>query len=103
MNMGKMAAFLADCLSYMPKRPEQVRRAVDTVIAGLNRIANGGEWPRDEAYAAMAAADAAYWAGWATDAASDAAYWTADWTAEAHPDPDAERARQAKVREDLGL
>jgi hypothetical protein len=125
MSMEKTAAFLADCLGHMPKQTGEIKVAVDTVIAGLKRIAEGGEWPEDEAREAAGAAwaageaagaaDAAYWAAawaaadaaeWAAWAASDAAGWAAraaDWAAEAHLDPDAERARQAKVREELGL
>ena len=125
MNIRKEALFLADCLGHMPKQTGEIKVAVDTVIAGLKRIAEGGEWPEDEAReaagaawaageaagaawaaywaAAWAAADAAYWAA---SAASDAAGWAAraaDWAAEAHLDPDAERARQAAKREELGL
>ncbi len=140
MSMEKTAEFLADCLSHMPPQPEQLQRAVDTVIAGLTRIANGGEWPEEQARAASraawAAARAAAWAAasskldaaWAAARAAvraaawaaassklDAAWsklhaaaalsarWAAAWAAAAHPDPDAERARQAKVREKLGL
>ena len=48
----------------------------------------------------MAAARAA---AWASDAASDAAADAAACAAFAHPDPARERARQAKVRDKLGL
>ena len=129
MNRAKTAEFLADCLRHIPTQPDEVK----VVIGGLTRIANGGEWPEDEAKAAAdAAANAAYWAAaraadWAAAAAyaaSRAAFWaestspsptktafwatnsaanTAVWAAEAHPDPAKERARQAKVREKLGL
>jgi hypothetical protein len=121
MNIEKTtAAFSADCLSHMPPQKGEIKIVVDAAKAGLTRIANGQEWPEGEAdlaakaawaasdAAAWAAAWAAYWAaGWAADAATDeagmAAYWVAYWAARAHPDPDAERARQAKVRDKLGL
>jgi hypothetical protein len=113
MSRQKKAAFLADCLAHMPKQRPEVKAVVDTVILGLKRIAAGGEWPEDEADAAADAADwaAAMAADWA---AASAAYWAvanlawavdraADYAARTHPDPDKERARQAKVREELGL
>jgi hypothetical protein len=120
MSRQKTGAFLVDCLSSMPDQPEQVQRVVDTAIAGLTRIADGGEWPESEVWAAdwaanwpvsavhagldWAAAFAAEWATeWATVRAAEAADRAAEWAARAHPDPDAERARQAKVREKLGL
>ena len=116
MTKEKTAEFLVDCLSNMPDQPEQVQRVVDMGIAGLKRIAQGGEWSRDEAFAA---ADAAMYAGWASanaadwavihaaEWAADEADWAADWTANyaarAHPDPDKERARQKAKRKELGL
>ena len=124
MNREKTALLLADCLAHMPQQPDEVK----VVIAGLKRIAQGGEWPEDEARAtadatadaAADAADAAYWAAWAAaDAAKWAAWaaadaaraartadwadWAADWAARAHPNPDKERARQAKVRKEMKL
>ena len=115
----KTALFLVDCLAHMPPQPDEVK----VVISGLKRIADGGEWPEGEARAASkAASNAAYWAAanaayaayWAADAAAeaadaaamaaaDAARAAADAAARVHPDPDAERARQAKVREEMGL
>lgn len=107
MNREKTAEFLADCLAQMPDQPEHVQRVVDTVIAGLTRIASGQAWPDGEALKAGWAAtywSAAAMAAWAAvRAAPSEAAWAADWAARAHPDPDAERARQAKVREKLGL
>ena len=121
MNIRKEALFLADCLGHMPKQTGEIKVAVDTVIAGLKRIAEGGEWPENAAWAAVDAAWAADEAEWSADwvaawAAADAGYWAADtayfaetadraadYAARAHPDPDAERARQAKVRDKLGL
>ena len=117
MRREKTAKFLADCLSNMPKQTGEIKAVVDAVIAGLTRIANGQEWPEDEALSA-------YWAAWDLEVAGagaaawamvNAAAWTAwaddwaaaakapDWAARAHPDPNAERARQAIVREKLGL
>lgn len=148
MSKEKTALFLADCLSNMPDQPEQFQSVVNTAIAGLTRIADGSEWPRDEVRAVVDAARAAAWA--AAEAAADAAvyaaraaamaaawdatYWSAadaaawaraadnplvctvklssesaiadrmaDWAALAHPDPAAERARQAAKRKELGL
>lgn len=111
----KTAEFLADCLSHMPPQ----RGVVNTVIAGLELIANGGEWPEEEAIAAIAAAKvswasfravihAANWAALEADAAwsewaTKAADCAADWAARAHPDPTKERARQAQKRKELGL
>ena len=126
MSKEKTAEFLVDCLAHMPQQPEQLQLIIYTVIAGLTRIANGQEWPRDEARAARTASStaarasrwaahwaaylAAHWAAdaphWAADAAARsarAADWAADWATHAHPDPDAERARQAKVRKELGV
>jgi hypothetical protein len=127
MSRRKETAFLADCLKHMPEQPKQVQRAVNTAVAGLKRIANGEEWPEDEVmatlaacaaargddagraatlavYAAARAADAAAWA--AADTAACAAYGAeqaSHLAAKAHPDLAKERARQAKVREKLGL
>jgi len=63
----------------MPKQTGEIKVAVDTVIAGLKRIAEGGEWPEDEAREAAGAAWAAY--GEAAWAAAEAAYWAAAWAA----------------------
>ena len=82
------AADAADWAAYDP--------AADAADWAANRAAY------DPAYdaAARAASAAAYWAAWA---AADAAADAADWAALVHPDPAKERARQAKVREKLGL
>ena len=117
MSRQTTAEFLADCLSHMPDQPEQLQRAVDTVIAGLTRIANGQEWPEEQARAASRAAWTAARAAAraATSSKLDAAWsklhaaaalsarWAAAWAAEAHPDPDKKRARQAQKRKELGL
>jgi hypothetical protein len=109
----KTALFLVDCLAHMPPQPDEVK----VVISGLKRIADGGEWPKSDALAAAdaaydaaarAAADAADWATahaayWAAAYAARAADWAAYAAARAHPDPNAERARQATVRKELGL
>jgi len=122
MSRQKTAAFLVDCLSNMPEQPGEVKAVVNTAIAGVKRIADGGDWPEDEARAAMtaayaaaraadeadaaaySAATAAAWsADWVANWAAYPAYWAADWAAKAHPDPDAERVRQEIVRKELGL
>ncbi len=115
MSKQKTAEFLVDCLENIPPQRGEVKAVVNTAIAGLTRIAEGGEWPEDEALDAVEAAywteywdadaaNAAYWAAnWAAYWAAAEADWAADWAARAHPDPDAERARQAIVREQLGL
>ena len=130
MSKKKTAKFLADCLAHMPDQPEQVQRVVNTTVAGLKLIADGGEWPENEALAACAdawdstcaAARAVRAATWAARAearaatsvaraaaksaaewAARATTWAAVWAAVSHPDPAKERARQAKVRKELGL
>lgn len=128
MTKEKTALFLADCLSHMPEQPQLVKCAVNTVIAGLTRITNGQEWPRDEARAAAReAVRASHWAArethwgaraavshWAAYPAARAAVsaarvgdWDVAWVAalavRAHPDPDAERARQKAKKEELGI
>jgi len=133
MTRQKTAEFLADCLAHMPEQTGKIKAVVNTAIAGLTRIAEGGEWPENAAWAAgdaaWAAADAAEWsAAWdakawaaaraadcaaasaaksadwaAAKAAADVAEWAAQWATKAHPDPDAELARQAEKREELGL
>ena len=99
MNIRKKALFLADCLSHMPDQPEHVQSFVDTVISGLNRIASGGEWSMDEAWAACA------WVGAASKAASYAARAArtsaraADWeTSAALADYEASRAASYAAR-----
>jgi hypothetical protein len=98
----------------MPPQPDEVK----VVIAGLKRIADSQEWPRDKAFEAAeeaweAAADAsskavaaalkaAYAAAWSIAwLLSDAAYTAEEWAvnaakyaAETHPNPDKERQRQ---------
>ena len=61
--------FLAQSLRNMPPQPAKIQAVVDPVIAGLELLAAGREWP---AAAAVAAADAACWA-----ADADATCWAA--------------------------
>ena len=107
MTKQKTAEFLVDCLTHMPPQRCEVQRVVNTVIAGLTRIANGQEWPEGEALKAGWAAtywSAAAMAAWAAvRAAPSEAAWAADWAARAHPDPAKERERQKEKRKELGL
>ena len=64
--------FLAAELRALPPVDDNTQRAIDTVIAGMDLLASGGEWSRDAA--AYAAADAAYAARAAAYAAAYAAY-----------------------------
>lgn len=52
-------AFLASELRALPRVPTETQAVVDTVIAGMDLLAGGGEWPRDDA---LAATLAAFWA-----------------------------------------
>lgn len=78
-------AFLADTLRHLHGTTGNAGAAVDTVIAGMDRLAAGEEWPAAAraadaaraayaAYAARAAAYAAAYAARAADAADAAAY-----------------------------
>ena len=67
--------FLAQTLRNMPLQPAKFQAVVDPVIAGLELLAAGGEWPNP-------AADAARWA--AVNAATAAAAEAADASADAH-------------------
>jgi hypothetical protein len=70
--------FLAAELRALPAQPDEVQVAIDPVIAGMDLLASGQEWPaaaRAAAAVAAWAADAAV-AAWAADAA--AAAWAAD-------------------------
>lgn len=61
--------FLAQTLRDLPVVAAEVQAVIDPVIAGLDRLAKGEEWPR-----AAAAARVAVWAAvWAADAAWAAA------------------------------
>ena len=71
-------AFLAAELRALPKTTDAVQAVIDPVIAGMDLLADGGEWSKD------AAADAAYAASHAAaHAAADAAYAADDPAADA--------------------
>jgi hypothetical protein len=72
-------AFLGDTLRHLPKTGAQ--GVVDTVIAGLDLLADGKLWP--DAAAAKAAAEAAAWAAWAAAAVSTEAAAAAEAAARA--------------------
>lgn len=67
-------AFLASELRALPSVPQEVQAVIDPVIAGMDLLASGGEWPMaDACSAAGASADAvpsaaAYYAARATRA-----------------------------------
>jgi hypothetical protein len=77
--------FLAAELRALPEMPADIQAVIDPVIAGMDLLAAGKEWPKD---AARAAADAA---AYAADAAADAAAYAAYAAADA---ADAARFRQ---------
>ena len=84
-------AFLADLLRHLPDT--QARDVVAEVIAGMDLLAEGKEWPEAEAAEAAKAAKAAkapYWA--AAYWAAKAAYWAATKAAKA---VEAEAAEEA--------
>ena len=75
-------SFLASELRALPSVDDATQGAINTVIAGMDLLASGGDWPRDDANAAASAARAAAYAASAaaiaaadaTRAASHAAY-----------------------------
>ena len=69
--------FLASELRALPTVPADIQAAIDPVIAGMDFLANGQEWP-EAARAAWAA-----WAAEAAEAAARAAAWAARAAAEA--------------------
>ena len=74
-------SFLASELRALPSVDDATQGAINTVIAGMDLLASGGDWPRDAARAAANAADAAaYAARAAAYAASAAAIAAADAT-----------------------
>jgi len=77
--------FLAAELRALPPQDAEIQSAIDPVIAGMDLLANGQEWP--------AAASAAAWD--AACAADSAAAWDAAWAAAAAADADAAAARAA--------
>ena len=77
--------FLAAELRSLPEQPTEIQAVIDPVIAGMDLLASGQEWPAvDAARAARAAASGASGAAWAAaraataDAAARAAAWAAD-------------------------
>ena len=75
--------FLAAELRSLPTQPAEIQAVIDPVIAGMDLLASGQEWPDDAARAAEAAARAAA-ARAAEAAARAAAAWAAAaWAAEA--------------------
>ena len=70
--------FLAAELRSLPEQPAEIQAVIDPVIAGMDLLASGQEWPA--AAEAVRAADAE--AAWvAADAAADAADAEAAWVA----------------------
>jgi len=67
-------SFLASELRALPEVDDNTQSAINTVIAGMDLLASGGEWSRDAARAAAdaarAAADAAYAAAYAVYSAA---------------------------------
>jgi len=91
--------FLAAELRSLPDQSAEVQAVIDHVIAGMDLLASGGQWPA-AAWAARAAAWAAADAAWAAADAARAAEAAADaaWAAEA-----AARAAEAAARADARL
>jgi hypothetical protein len=83
--------FLGAMLREVPVESERTRAVVDPVIAGMDRLAAGDDWP-----GAAAAADAA-WAAAAAESA-EAAAWAAEAAAWAADAADAAAAYQAAAR-----
>jgi hypothetical protein len=78
--------FLSQTLRDLPVVAAEVQAVIDPVIAGLDRLAKGEEWPMAAAAAAARASAvtwAADWAAAATAAAASAVTWAADWAAAA--------------------
>lgn len=92
--------FLAAELRSLPEQPAEIQAVIDPVIAGMDLLASGQEWPEaaanadnwaaaawaadaNTADAANAAARAAARANAAARAAADADNWAADWAAAA--------------------
>ena len=80
--------FLAAELRSLPRQSVEIQAVIDPVIAGMDLLAGGQEWPEAAAVAAAvaaarAAAAAAGWdaAGWAAKWAVRAAGWDAGWDA----------------------
>ena len=72
-------SFLAAELRALPKVAANIQAVIDLVVAGMDLLADGKDWPKDAARAAAYAADAAAYAAYAAAraaarAAADAAY-----------------------------
>jgi len=92
-------AFLAAELRALPPVPQKVQDVIEPVIAGMDALASGGDWPLHAARAAARAADAAARAADAARAAAYAAYAAAD--AAAYAAADAARAARLRQRDTL--
>jgi len=71
-------AFLAAELREFPPQRAEVQLVIDPIIAGMDLLANGKDWPSAAARAARAVARASYAAARAADTATDAAARAAD-------------------------
>ena len=96
--------FLAQTLRNMPPQPAEIQAVVDPVIAGLELLGAGKEWPAADV---AAADDAARWAAVdsaariaAAAAVDSAARWGARWGAAAAVDSAARWAAAAIVDDD---
>ena len=76
--------FLSAELRSLPPVTPEVQAAIDTVIDGMDLLAEGKEWPEEDADAAASAASAAAWAAArAADCAAARAARAAGWAASA--------------------
>lgn len=64
--------FLAAELRSLPEQSAEVQAVIDPVIAGMDKLASGQEWPAELAESAGVAAASAWWT---SAAAADAAWW----------------------------
>jgi len=94
--------FLAAELRSLPEQPAEIQAVIDPVIAGMDLLASGQEWPADAEAARAAAAATARAADWAAAAAwaaaadaADAAAWAAAADAAAWAAADAAAAAAA--------
>ena len=101
-------AFLAAELRALPKTTDAVQVVIDQVIAGMDLLANGQEWPAADAaraaraaYTAAYAARAAYATYTAARAATDAATYTARAARAAYTAADADAAGRLRQRDTL--
>ena len=75
--------FLGAELRALPAVPASIQAVIDPVIAGMDLLASGQEWPSETAARAARAAGAAEAAARAAAGAAGAAAWAAAWAAEA--------------------